>query len=96
MEQIKFPQFVHLPWWANVQQSTTDGTPIYKRSVVNINPMSVVYYYPLTVTIDEEEKELTSVSVGSYPFWIDMSFKEFDELWQTVKRSFDMDEDWKG
>ncbi len=94
MEQIKFPEFIKLTWWANVSKEK-DGLPVLERSVIKVNPMTISYYYPLNANINGNERPCTSVYISGSIFWIDISFDEFDELWETVKRSFDMKEDWQ-
>ena len=93
-EQIKFPQFVHLPVWLIVNEKGEERK--YEKSVVDINPMYVMYYFPINYNINGKEESLTSLNVNGAAFWIAMPIKEFNELWATVKRSFDTEEDWKG
>jgi len=91
MEQINFPAFVKLAWWTPTEQEK-DGLQVYKTSIIKFNPMALSYYFPLKAHINDEEKQLTSVLIAGVTFWIDMSFDEFDEFWDDVKRSFDIKE----
>lgn len=89
MEQIKFPNFIELPAYFNIKK----GEEVYVKSKIKINPMQVVYFYPINVNVgDGVEVQVTSLTVGNGIFWVAMSYDEFDELWDDVKRTFDVNE----
>lgn len=75
-----------------IQLSKGNEEKKYGKSKIMINPNSVQYFYPISMNINGEDKNLVVVAVGAEAFWIDMPFEKFNEFWNNVKRSFELDE----
>lgn len=62
------------------------------KSKIKASPLQVYFYYPGVLNFGGVEVKITHVCIASRYFYVDIPYEEFDEQWDYLNRSIDLEE----